>query len=603
MIRNLTEIPGKLLELGKDKILLRNCRGDGWHSVSARDFYDAVENVAQKLISLGVKKNDKVAILSENCCQWIISDFAIMTCGAITVPIFPTLPSDQLKFILKHSEVKGIFLSNVKQFKKIESLRSPVTEIKWIVTFEKIDSSSNWCWNLEQFIEDGRKQRNEVIDELEKRRSSIQPDDIASIIYTSGTTGIPKGVMLTQRNFLSNIEATVDLVEFGSEDVGLSFLPLSHVFERLTDYGYLYKGATIAFSSVERLMKDFGKVKPTIAASVPRVFEAMQEKILFRLQSSSRVKKALFHWGLEIGQKRGNFLLERKDPPLYLKVLFLVARLIVFSKVHRSLGGQLRFFISGGGPLFPETAKFFFSMGITICEGYGLTETSPVISVNTPNDLRFGTVGKIIEGVQVKISEEGEILVKGPNVMKGYYKDKVGTEKTFSKGWFCTGDIGEIVDGYLIIKERKKDIIVTASGENISPQRIENFLKMSPLINNAVVFGDSMDYISALIVPNFEILAKEVLRLGIKLTSDAKVLQAEKVIDLFKKEIFTATKPLANYEKVRKFVLLNEEFSIEKGEITPTMKVKRKVIFDKYRDMIDSMYQKAHGNDNSNILL
>lgn len=600
-IRTLTEIPSRLLTLGQGKILLKNCEGHLWKTVSTRGFYHAVEDAALKLISLEIQKGDKVAIFSDNCCQWIISDFAIMTCGAITVPLFPTLPSDQIQFILENSEARGIFLSNRKQLKKIESFRSSLPELKWIVIFEEFDCSSDECWSLGQFIEDGKKRRKVDFEELNNRRSSVQPEDIASIIYTSGTTGIPKGVMLSHGNFLANIKTTADLVEFGPEDVGLSFLPLSHVFERLVDYGYLYKGATIAFSSVEKLLKHFAEIRPTVAASVPRVFEVIQEKILLRLHSSSSIKKALFHWGMGIGRKRGDFVLEGREPPLHLKLLFLVAKRIVFRKLHKNFGEQFRFFISGGGPLFPEIGKFFFSMGITICEGYGLTETSPVISANTPCDLRFGTVGKIIDGVQVKVSEDGEILVKGPNVMKGYYKDEAATERAFHDGWFCTGDIGDIVDDYLIIKERKKDIIVTSSGENISPQRIENLLRRSSLVDNAVVFGDSMDYISALIVPNFEALEREIDRLGITSLRRDEVVNDEKIIDLYRKEIFSVTKPLANYEKVRKFVLLDAEFSIEKGEITPTMKVRRKEIFERYRHLIDLMYQRAHNYDDLDI--
>jgi long-chain acyl-CoA synthetase len=599
-IKTLTEIPDKLMTLDQSRILLRNCEGPSWRTVSIKEFYQAVEDVALEILSLGIRENDRVAIYSDNCCQWIIADFAILMCGAITVPVYPTLPSDQIQFILQNSGVRGIFLSHQKEFRKIRSLQSSLPKLVWIVAFEEMESLPDHCWNMEQFMEEGRQRRSELYEELQRRKSSIQPDHIASIIYTSGTTGIPKGVMLSQGNFISNIEATVDLVKFGSQDVGLSFLPLSHVFERYADYKYLYHGASIAFSSVDRILKHCAEVHPTVTASVPRIFEIMQEKILSRLHSSSAVKKTLFRWGMAIGRKRGDILLSGKKPSWLLQMLFFLAKNIVFRQLHKNLGKRFRFFISGGGPLLPEIGKFFYAMGVTICEGYGLTETSPVVAVNTPQDVRFGTVGKIVEGVEVKIAEDGEILVQGPNVMKGYYKNEIATRETFRDGWLCTGDTGELTDGYLIIKERKKDIIVTSSGKNISPQRIENFLKRSSFINNAVVFGDAMDYISALIVPNFEVLKEKTDHLDISALKESDLIKNEKIIDLYRKEIFASTRSLASYEKVRKFALMDKEFTIESGEMTPTMKIKRRVVFDRYHDLIESMYPKTRDRQERN---
>ncbi len=602
-IKTLTEIPDKLMMLDQDRILLRNCEGQSWSRVTIKEFYQAVEDAALGLLSLGIQAGDRIAIYSDNCCQWLIADFAIQTCGAITVPIFPTLPFDQIQFILQNSAARGIFLSHKKEFKMIKSLQSFLPGLEWIITFEEAETTPEDCWTFDQFIEEGRGRRSEFYDELQQRKSSIQPDHIASIIYTSGTTGTPKGVMLSQSNFLSNIEATVNLVEFSARDIGLSFLPLSHVFERMADYKYLYHGATIAFSAVDKIMKHCAEVHPTVTASVPRVFEIMQEKILSRLHSSFVLKRTLFHWGMTIGQKRGNILLSGKRPSWLLQMLFFLAKNIVFRKLHKNLGKRFRFFISGGGALPPDIGEFFFAMGVIILEGYGLTETSPVVAVNTPHDIRFGTVGKIVDGVEVKIAEDGEILVKGPNIMKGYYKNEAATKGAFRDGWFCTGDIGELTDGYLIIKERKKDIIVTSSGKNISPQRIENFLKRSSLINNAVVFGDAMDYISALIVPNFEVLKEKMDHLGMPPLKTSELMQNEKIMDLYRKEIFAGTRSLASYEKVRRFVLMDKDFSIERGEMTPTMKVKRKVVSERYRHLIESMYRERRGSEKGNIEL
>ncbi|MEW5806471.1 MAG: long-chain fatty acid--CoA ligase [Acidobacteriota bacterium] len=591
-LKTLAEIPLKLQRDFGQKIVLISKRGEAWKGISSQEFCQKVEDLALKLLSLGVQQRDRIAILAENCPEWVITDHAIMSCGAITVPLHAVLPADQVHFILENSEATGLFLAGSRDVKKMKSILESLPRLRWIILFEDADPSAGYQ-SIEKAYQEGSSLGSSLYIELEKRRSAIDPDEIASIIYTSGTTGVPKGVMLSHRNFLSNVEDIIGLVNFGSEDVGLSLLPLSHVMERMASYVYLSRGATIAFAtSYETLQSDFKEVRPTVAVVVPRILEVMQGKILSRIHASFFLKRVLFGWGLKIGTSRGRFLLEKMRPPFYLSMPYAIFSGLAFRKLHRSLGGRFRFFISGGAPLSPELGMFFFALGVPIYEGYGLTETSPVISINAPEALRFGTVGRILKRIKVRISEDGEILVRGPNVMKGYYGNEKATDEAFQEGWFKTGDTGYIEDGFLTIGERKKDIIVTSSGKNIAPQRIEGFLKNSPLINNVVVFGDSRSYISALIVPDFKRLGNEASRLGISLERSGRVINDEKLIDLFRKEIFNVTRSLASYEKIRKFILLGEEFTIDRGELTPTLKVRRNVIYDRYKDIIESMYER-----------
>ena len=590
--KTLIEIPPGLRKNQPDKSIFKIFQDRTWKGITSKDMCASAEDLAIKLLSLGIKKDDTCAIFSENRPEWLMADFAIMSCGAITVPLHTVLPVDQVRFILKDSESSLIFVSNEKLFRKIQPLLDSIPELKWIILFAGTPSSAR-CIPWEKALADGSRFRAEHSTELEARRSAVLPDDVSTIIYTSGTTGDPKGVMLTHRNFLSNMEAVSDLVDFGSQDVALSVLPVSHILERMSHYTLLSRGATVAYGrSFETLQKDFVEIMPTCCVVVPRILEVMQAKILAGIGSSFFLKRAIFSLGLKLGMKRSDAILQGKRLPIHRRVLYAVFRLLAFRRLHSMLGGRFRFFIAGGAALSPEVGRFFHAMGVVICEGYGLTETSPVIAVNTPHDLRFGTVGKVLPGVEVRISEEGEILARGPNVMKGYYRNERATAEAFRDGWFCTGDMGEIIDGYLAIGERKKNLIVTSSGKNVAPQRVEAFLKRSPLVGIAVVFGDTRSYISALIVPDFRKLGQDISRMGIRLEEGKRIIDDERIIELFRKEISQVTKPLASYEKVRRFALLGEEFTIEKGEITPTLKVRRDVILKRYKDVIDSLYER-----------
>ncbi len=591
MIKTLVDIPLALKASFPGKMILQSRSEKTWKGMTSEEFCRSVEDLSCALLSLGIKNGDTCAIFSGNCPEWLIADFAVMSCGAVSVPIHEVLPPDQAGFILRDSGARVIFVSDERLLKKIKPVLDSLPARQCVITIKKCSIEAEGCMSLDAAYADGGRLRERFIAELDRLRASVMPDDLATIIYTSGTTGDPKGVMLTHRNFLSNIEAVVAITDFNYRDVALSLLPLSHVLERMADYTLLSRGATVAFSaSYKTLQRDFMEVRPTVAVVVPRILEVMQARILSSIHSSLFFKQKLFSLALSTNMKRCGMILLGQKPPLVSSMLAGLLRALVFRKVQETLGGRLRFFISGGAALSPEIGRFYYAMGVTICEGYGLTETSPCISVNTPHAPRFGTVGKVLSGVEVMLSDENEIMVRGPNVMRGYYNNDRATAEVFRDGWFCTGDIGEVVDGCLVIRDRKKNIIVTSSGKNVAPQRVESFLQQSPLINTAVVFGDLRSYISALIVPDFANLAREASQLGVEVRKGARTIDDEKIINLFRKEISSVSKPLASYEKVKRFALLGEELTIEKGEITPTMKVRRDVILRKYRDVIDTLY-------------
>ncbi|MEN6310466.1 MAG: long-chain fatty acid--CoA ligase, partial [Acidobacteriota bacterium] len=421
----------------------------------------------------------------------------------------------------------------------------------------------------------------------------VKPGDEASLIYTSGTTGAPKGVILTHDNFLSNIKTVHQIIEFTEKDVCLSFLPLSHVLERMVTFTYLYAGCTIAYAeSVETVAQNLLEVKPTIMVSVPRVFEKIYTKVMDQILVSPALRRKIFFWALNVGRQYGARKLAGRPIPTVLGVKRSIAHKLVYSKIIARTGGRVRFFVSGGAPLSKEIAEFFYALGLIILEGYGLTETAPVLSVNTLHQLRLGTVGKPMPGVEILIAADGEILAKGPNVMKGYYKKAAETREVFERGWFHTGDVGHIdEDGYLVITDRKKDLIVTSGGKNIAPQPIENLLKTSPYIANAVVVGDRKRFVSALVVPEFEKLEAFARQRDIPFRDREELVRDARIVELMRAEVDKATPQLAAYERIKKIVLLGRDFEIEKGEVTPSLKVRRSIIEGKYQELIEAMYK------------
>ena len=466
---------------------------------------ERVRHVARGLRLSGVERGDRVGILSENRPEWAIADYACLTAGLTDVPLYPTLPADQIAYILRDAGAVAIFVSNAEQAAKVASIRGELPALRSVISFDEKAASADLTFaGLEAIGANG--ETAEAVAEYKRDADAVQPGDLATLIYTSGTTGPPKGVMLTHDNIHSNVAGTRDKIPFAGHDVSLSFLPLSHIFQRMGDYMMFATGTSIAYAeNFDTVPGNLQEVRPTIVLSVPRLYEKMYARVLQNAVSSGAVKRRIFFWARRVAERRADLLLAGRRPGRLLERQYAIAQKLVFSKLKARTGGRLRYFVSGGAPLSPEINKFFFAVGLTILEGYGLTETSPVIAVNTPEAFRIGTVGKPIAGVEVKIAADGEILTRGPGVMKGYYNNPVATAEAIdSEGWFHTGDIGELRDGFLAITDRKKDIIVTAGGKNIAPQPLENKVKTNKYVAQAVMLGDKRKFPSMLIVPNFD---------------------------------------------------------------------------------------------------
>ena len=567
--------------------------------ISSEEFGRRIRHFCLGLRELGLTRGDKVILLSENRPEWVMADFANLCLGAITVPIYTSLVPEQIKYIIDDSDAKAVIVSDEAQWKKIEAIRPRLAMVKHYITF--MEEAPDGVLTFQAVQEMGQKVDAAEPNLFESLALQVKPEDEASLIYTSGTTGLPKGVILTHSNFISNIKAVSGIIEFSDRDTVLSFLPLSHVLERMVTFTYLYKGCRIGYAeSVDTVAQNLLEIRPNIMVSVPRVFEKIYARVMDSVLAGSALKKKIFFWALKVGKEYGRRKLNREPIPASLERKRRWAHKLVFSKIIEKTGGRVRFFVSGGAPLSRDIAEFFYALGLVILEGYGLTETSPVISVNTFENLRFGTVGKPIPGVEVKIAPDGEILTRGPHVMKGYYKKEAETREAFEDGWFHTGDIGRLdEDGFLIITDRKKDIIVTAGGKNVAPQPIENILKTSPYISNAVVIGDRRRFVSALIVPHFEKLEEYARHAGIPFGNRTELVQDKRVNSFLLAEVDRMTPYLASFEKVKKIAVLDRDFEIEKDEITPTLKVRRNIIEKKYQALIDSLY--AEEKDNASV--
>ena len=554
-----------------------------------------VRHAARGLSSLGVRRGDRVAILSENRPEWAIADFACLTAGLTDVPIYPTLPAEQIAYILKDSGAVAIFVSNRAQAEKIREIRSQVPSLKSVIGFDAIPGLTNM--SIAELEKRGAEGETSVsISTYKEDALTVKPDDLATIIYTSGTTGEPKGVMLTHDNIYSNVVASIKAIPFDGRDIGLSFLPLSHIFERMAGHYMMFAtGTSIAYAeSIDTVPINMQEVRPTLVLSVPRLYEKMYARVLETALTGGFLKKKIFFWARGVAERWANEKLAGKEPGALLARQYAVAQKLVFSKLKGRTGGRLRYFVSGGAPLSPEINKFFYAAGLEILEGYGLTETSPVIAVNTPANFRIGTVGKPIDGVEVKIAADGEILTRGPHVMKGYYNKPEATREAIEPdGWFHTGDIGELRDGFLAITDRKKDIIVTAGGKNIAPQPLENKVKTNKYVAQAVMLGDKRKFPSMLIVPNFDNLEKWAMKRNIIWTDRAQLLRMPTIQAKMEKEVNSELAGAAHFEIPKKIGLIEHDFSIEKGELTPTQKVKRRAIDKNYKTLIDSLYDEA----------
>jgi long-chain acyl-CoA synthetase len=571
-------------------------RGGEWRSISSAEYRIAVEEVTLGLRALGVEKGDRVAILSENRPEWAYADLASLCAGAIDVPIYATLTPQQVLYILNDSEAKICFVSTPAQAAKVVEVKDQAKALRQVVLFDPTPLPGTMP--LEELRAKGRLILAKDPGTVRARASEAKPEDVATFIYTSGTTGDPKGVMLTHSNLVSNVLASsAPFAGMGAADTALSFLPLCHVFERMAGhYLMLWKGVTIAYAeSVEKVPENMQEVQPSLVLSVPRLYEKIYARVHEKVAADPPARQKIFRWALGVGHERFRHEVERTSPGLGLRLKAALAEALVFKKIKARTGGKLRLFVSGGAPLSREIAEFFGAVGLLILEGYGLTETSPVISVNLPERMKPGTVGPPIEGVEVKIADDGEILTRGPHVMKGYYKKPEATAEAIDKdGWFHTGDIG-IIDpgGVLAITDRKKDILVTSGGKNIAPQPIENRLKTNPFITEVVMVGNRRNFASALVIPNFDSLEKWARGKGLAFGSREELVSNPEVREHVKREIDRFSEDLAQFEKIKRVAVLPREFSIEGGELTPTLKVKRRVVEQKFKDVIDKLYEGA----------
>ncbi|HJQ12538.1 MAG TPA: long-chain fatty acid--CoA ligase [Gemmatimonadaceae bacterium] len=566
-----------------------------YHPISHAEVLNRVRHVARGLSSMGIRRGDRVAILSENRPEWAIADFACLTAGMTDVPIYPTIPADQIAYILRDSGATAIFVSNKEQAEKIREIRAKLTALTTVISFDELPGLANM--SIVELERRGTQGDNrETTATYREDALTVKPDDVATIIYTSGTTGEPKGVMLTHDNIYSNVEAARTAIPFEGADTALSFLPLSHIFERMGGHYMMWAtGSSIAYAeSIDTVPVNLQEVKPTIVLSVPRLYEKMYARVLETALTGGFLKKKIFFWARGIADRYASEKLAGNTPAGMLATQYGIAQKLVFAKLKARTGGRLRYFVSGGAPLAPEINKFFYAAGLEILEGYGLTETSPVIAVNTPENFRIGTVGKPINGVEIKIAHDGEILTRGPHVMKGYYNKPEATRDAIDPdGWFHTGDIGEIRDGFLAITDRKKDIIVTAGGKNIAPQPLENKVKTNKYVSQCVMIGDKRKFPSMLVVPNFDQLEKWAMRRNIIWTDRAQLLRMPTIQAKIEQEVAKELEGVAHFEMPKKVGLLEHDFSIESGELTPTQKVKRRVIDKNYKTLIDSLYDEA----------
>jgi long-chain acyl-CoA synthetase len=569
--------------------------GGVYRPISHSELADRVRHAARGLSSLGVRRGDRVAILSENRPEWAIADYACLTVGLTDVPIYPTLPADQVAYMLRDSGAVAVFVSNKMQAEKIREVRSQLPALKTVIGFDDTPGLTN----LSMAELDRRGTQGETRESIATYREdalTVKPDDLATIIYTSGTTGEPKGVMLSHDNIYSNVQASRKAIPFEGRDTGLSFLPLSHIFERMAGHYLMFAtGTSIAYAeSIDTVAANMVEVRPTLVLSVPRLYEKMFARILETALTGGFLKKKIFFWARGVAERWANEKLAGREPGGLLAQQYAIAQKLVFSKLKARTGGRLRYFVSGGAPLAPDINKFFYAAGLVILEGYGLTETSPVIAVNTPENFRIGTVGKLVDGAEVKIADDGEILTRGPNVMKGYYNKPDATREAIEPdGWFHTGDIGELNDGFLAITDRKKDLIVTAGGKKVAPQPLENKVKTNKYVAQAVMIGDKRKFPSILIVPNFDQLERWAAKRNIIWTDRAQLLRMPTIQAKIEKEVNEELAGTAHFEMPKKIGLLEHDFSIERGELTPTQKVKRRAIDKNYKALIDSLYEEA----------
>jgi long-chain acyl-CoA synthetase len=583
------------VEQDADRPAQQSKEGGAWKTRSWRQVGEIVRELATGLLALGRKEGDAVAILAASRAEWVQADFAIFSVGGRTIPIYPTYPPDLIQYIVNDAGVKTLFVEDPAQLAKVLEVQGKMDGLEQIVVIQGYEgelSAQMMTWDGLRRL--GRDNLDRLKSDLAARVAGVRPEDIATIVYTSGTTGPPKGVVQTHGNHVATLESAAKMAGIQDGDTHLLFLPLAHSFARLESFIGVHRGLTTAFAeNIDKLRDNLPEVKPHFICSVPRVFEKVYAGVIAKAEAGSPVKRRIFRWAVGVGREVSKLQQARRPVPPGLAFKHRLAHKLVFSKLHAALGGRLRFAVSGGAPLSKEIAEFFHAAGILILEGYGLTETCPSLTFNRLDNFKFGSVGQAQPGVEIKIASDGEILGRGANIAKGYFKKPEATAEVFlPDGWFATGDIGRLDgDGFLYITDRKKDLIVTAGGMNIAPQNIENLLKGDPFISQAMVHGDKRPYPVALITLNPEELAKFAREQGILDTEPASLAKHPKVVERVSRIVEERNRELQSYARIKKFSILPADFTVESGLLTPTLKVKRKVITDKHRELLDSLYR------------
>jgi len=588
-------------EQNKPDCLLYKSEGQ-YRRLSSREALRKAAALASALERLGARPGERIALLSENRPEWTLTDYAILGMRAVTIPLFPTLLEPDLEYILRDSESKGIIVATDIQLRKVLNVWGRLPNLKFVLAMgcSTVAGTAANCWEGSVESEMGWS-GPALIDNFKAKALQVRPEDTASIIYTSGTMGQPQGVILTHANIVSNIKSTAEVFPLSSSDVLISYLPLSHVFERMVEYFCFWKGVCIAYAEgLDTLAENLLEVRPTVMAVVPRVLEKIQGKVTDGVRQLPAFKRRLFYWALEVGKQYIPFLLEGRTAPLGLRLKRALADRLVFSKVREQLGGRVNMLISGAAPLSQDLAEFFYALGLAVYEGYGLTETSPVVAVNCPGRTKLGTVGRVIPGVEVKLSEEEvdsegrvgrEIMVRGASITSGYHHLEEVNRSSFVDGWFRTGDLGSFdSDGYLKITGRKKNLFKTSGGKYVSPEKLENLFQGDPYVYQIAVLGDGRKYVGALIVPEFARLQAYARSQRISFQNRQDLVANPNIQALIRRQVDEATRWLPRHEKIRRFVLLPQEFTIASGELSATLKVKRPVVKERYRAQIEEMF-------------
>jgi long-chain acyl-CoA synthetase len=592
----LVEMFERTRRLHKKADLLNYKKDGAWRSISSEEAIERARTLALGLYRLGVRPGDRVALLAENRPEWTLTDAGSIYLGAIDVPIYPTLAPQQVAYILRDSGARVLFIENREKFERVKEAIQDCPALEQVVFFDEAGAKEAGALAFAEVLARGRELGAEqpgLSDELAQR---AKPDDLATIIYTSGTTGEPKGVMLTHANLVTNLIDSSGHLAFSESDIVLSVLPFSHVFERLAMYMYIYHGMSIFYAeAMDKIGDNLREVRPTIMLCVPRLFEKIYAKIKDKAAEGGKLKAGLLQWAVSVGKTYAQHTLNRQRVPPLLAFKYRLASRIVFSKWREAVGGRVRLFVSGGAALPDEIGYIFVGAGLPIVQGYGLTETSPVICASNLEENRIGTVGRPIRNVEVRIAKDGEIEVRGPNIMRGYYNKPEATAAVFTEdGWFKTGDIGTLdSDGFLCITDRKKELFKTSGGKYIAPQPIEQRIKQSRFVNQVVLVGDGRKFPAALIVPDWEQLRSYAQLKGLDLKTPAEFCRHPRILDLFQRQVDAVTADMAQYERVKRVALIEHELTIEGGEMTPTLKVKRRVVDEKYRDLINLLYEEA----------